>query len=61
MSTFIKLDRFWNFTNIKIIVYFDVFNHCILKKFQECNVGSFPSELFDQEHKLWNVMWEFFY
>ncbi len=42
MGTFIRFHRFWNFNNIKNIVYFDVSNHCIFKKFQKCNASSFP-------------------
>jgi hypothetical protein len=41
ISKFIRFYRFWNFNNIKNILYFDVLNHCIYKKFQNYNIGSF--------------------
>jgi len=50
MNTFIRLHRFWNFNKIKNILYFDVPNHCIYEKFQECNI-SFFSWTFGHEHK----------
>jgi hypothetical protein len=50
MNTFIRLHRFWNFNKLKNIFYFDVPNHCIYKKFQECNI-SFFSWTFGHEQK----------
>jgi hypothetical protein len=41
INTFIKFHRFLNLNNIKNIVYFDVSNHCIKKKFQKHNAYFF--------------------
>jgi hypothetical protein len=41
-NTFIKFYIFLNLNNNKNIVYFDVPNHCIYKKFYECSACFFP-------------------
>jgi len=62
--TFIKFHRFWNFNNIRNIVHFDVPNHCIYKKFQECNAYFFPIIFLvmntNLEHDLWIFLMKFY-
>jgi len=59
LNTFIRFHLFWNLNNIKNIVYFDVPNHCILKKFQERDTYFFPWT-FWLGTQIWNMIYDFF-
>ncbi len=54
-NKFIRFHRFWNLNNIKIIFYFDVVNHCIWKKFQECSTCFFPWTFWSKT-QIWNMI-----